>query len=49
MISRLPYLTGMSTTGAGGTVASGLEPQDVLRAIPAAAARMIAIFIVLFI
>lgn len=42
-----PYLTGTSTTGAGGTTGSGLEPQDALRAIPAAAARMIAIFIVL--
>lgn len=40
------YLT--LTTGAGGTLWSGLEPQDVLRAIPAAAARIIAIFIVLF-
>jgi len=43
----MPYLTGTSTTGAGGTVASGLDPQEVLRAIPAAAARIIAIFMVL--
>lgn len=41
-------MTGASTTGAGGTVWSGLEPQEVLSAIPAAAARIIAIFIVVF-
>ena len=32
--------------GAGGTWLAGWEPQDALSAIPAAAARMIAIFIV---
>ena len=47
-ISRfVPYLTGTDTSGAGGTSASGCDPQEALRAIPAAAARMIAIFILI--
>ena len=36
----------MSTTGAGATCESGCEPQEAQSARPAAAARMIAIFIV---
>lgn len=35
--------------GAGGTTGSGDDPQDALRAIPAAAARIMAIFIMLFV
>lgn len=39
----------MYTGGAGGTVGAGLDPHEAERAIPAAAARMIAIFILFFV
>lgn len=43
--NKPPYLAGISTTGAGATCGSGCDPQDALSTRPAAAARMIVIFI----